>query len=100
MHQVIDLRDKIRYSARWKREVCGHCTKWMGRENCPREKRVKGRWVGPNNETYRCSQFDMVPHCLEEWEKEVAKLKASELYIKNRDKLNIRFLIHYGFEEE
>ena len=73
-HKITELQKQISGIG----NHCGDCYKWMHSGECPREKRVKGRRVGPSCNEYICNQY-IEKESSSEWREELKqKLKILE----------------------
>ncbi len=61
--------------------VCGDCDKWMKSRECPAERNVKGRCVGPSCESRKCSSFvenRSAENSRAQWKAELAQLQPTK----------------------
>lgn len=65
LHKLERLAQRRREANAIDRRECGNCTRWMCSGICPRERREKGRRVGPSMGTPACAEFELLPHVAE-----------------------------------
>lgn len=55
---LVSEQKQLAQTIRHHETTCGACAKWMKRNECPKEKNIRGMSRGPSCDDYKCSIFE------------------------------------------